>query len=202
VRRRVGAAASGLLVVFGVVEVCRGLWIPAKAELAQVLVRRAWFAARAAGDDVRPWPWADTWPVARLRIPSLGIDEVVLDGASGAVMAFAPGRLHGTAAPGGSGACVIAGHRDTHFAGLRSIELGCEVRLDDRSGRASRYVVREVAVIDEDELSRLECDGPSCLILLTCWPFDQLAGGGELRFLVRAEREPEVTAPASSCATS
>ncbi|HEU4579859.1 MAG TPA: hypothetical protein VFS67_16480, partial [Polyangiaceae bacterium] len=30
----------------------------------QVLLRRAWAAARAGDEHARPWPWADTWPVA------------------------------------------------------------------------------------------------------------------------------------------
>ena len=30
---------------------------------------------------MKPWPWADTWPVARLVVPSLGIDQIVLEGA-------------------------------------------------------------------------------------------------------------------------
>ena len=53
-----------------------GLWIQAKAELAQVLLERAWEKTLAGEARARPWPWADTWPVARLRIPSSGVDQI------------------------------------------------------------------------------------------------------------------------------
>ena len=59
-----------------------GLYIPAKAVLAQQLLRRAW--EHSAAGPARPWPWARTWPVARLEVPHLGIDQIVLAGAEGA----------------------------------------------------------------------------------------------------------------------
>lgn len=55
-----------------------GAWIYVKAQLAQVLLQRAWAGTLAGQRDVKPWPWADTWPVARLVVPSLGIDQIVL----------------------------------------------------------------------------------------------------------------------------
>jgi len=44
----------------------------AKAELAGILVRRAWNQSVQSGRPRAPWPWADTHPVARIRIPRLG----------------------------------------------------------------------------------------------------------------------------------
>ena len=47
----------------------RALWIHAKALLAQVLLERAFAASLATGGAVKPWSWADTWPVARIEVP-------------------------------------------------------------------------------------------------------------------------------------
>jgi len=50
----------------------QGAYIYAKAEVAQVLLRRAWDKTLAGERQVRLWAWADTWPVARLRLPARG----------------------------------------------------------------------------------------------------------------------------------
>ena len=42
-----------------------------KAWLAQRLLHRAWAATQAEGGPVKPWPWADTWPIARLSMANL-----------------------------------------------------------------------------------------------------------------------------------
>ncbi|MBT8063350.1 MAG: class GN sortase, partial [Gammaproteobacteria bacterium] len=71
----------------------QALWIPAKAELAQWLMARAWQRSLEGSTDVRPWPWADTRPVAVLEAPRLGIRQFVLEGASGRNLAFGPATL-------------------------------------------------------------------------------------------------------------
>ena len=49
----------------------------------------------ADGEAHPPWRWADTSPIARLEVPRLGVRRVVLAGATGAVLAFGPGHIHG-----------------------------------------------------------------------------------------------------------
>ena len=66
-------------------------------------------------------PGADMRPLARLRQPRLDVTQVVLDGASGRVLAFGPGHVTGSALPGVNGNIVISGHRDTHFRWLRDL---------------------------------------------------------------------------------
>ena len=60
-----------------------GLWIPFKALVAQELLELAWAESQARQQETRPWPWADTWPVARLMVPETGQSLIVLDGAPG-----------------------------------------------------------------------------------------------------------------------
>ena len=184
-RRRVASALSVLLLVVGGVQGGRGAWIYAKAELAQVLLRQAWAETRAGGERVRPWPWADAWPVARIILPES--DHIVLAGASGRNLAFAPGHLDGTAEPGGLGTCVIAGHRDTHFAELEDLIVGDTIALEDASGTVATYRVVASAVVDESRTEVLAETFEPILVLITCWPFDAISPGGPLRYVVWAE---------------
>ena len=82
-----------LLFVGGASLTARALYMHAKAELAGVLIRRAWEQSLQSGESHAPWPWADTHPIARLRIPRLGYDEIVLEGATPRTLAFGPARL-------------------------------------------------------------------------------------------------------------
>lgn len=167
-----------------------GFWIPAKAGLAQILLERAWAATRSGRDDARPWPWADTVPIARLSIPRLNVSWIVLSGASGRNLAFAPAHLDGSALPGEAGVVVIAGHRDTHFERLGELEPGMEILLENGLGEISRYTVTGSEIVDS-RTARLRLDAESpVLVLTTCYPFDALTAGGPLRYLVEA-RAPE-----------
>jgi len=191
--------AGLLLMVPGALLLGDGAWIWAKGRLAQVLLHRAWQRARAGSSRPKPWPWADTWPVARLRVPSLGVDEIVLAGASGRTLAFGPGHVDGTAPPGRPGVCVLSGHRDTHFAFLEKLRAGAEIDLETADGRRTRFRVTSTKVLDRDDSWVLEDDGDSDLLtLVTCWPFHAVAPGGPGRFVVWAEEEPSIGATGSA----
>ncbi|MCP4656418.1 MAG: class GN sortase [bacterium] len=170
----------------GLLSLGQGGWILVKAGLAQVLLDHAWQRTRDGQRHVTPWPWADTWPVARLRAPRQGVETIVLAGASGAVMAFGPGHLRTSAAPGEPGNCVLTGHRDTHFAFLRHLEPGDEIRLDTPDGARHRYRVTSCLVVDQRETAVLDPTPSPVLTLITCYPFNALVPGGPLRYVVRA----------------
>ena len=176
------------LVVVGVWQVGHGVWIYAKAHLAQRLLQRAWARTLAGESDVRPWPWADTWPVARLRVPAHGADLIVLDGVSGRTLAFGPGHAGGSARPGAAGTAIISGHRDTHFSFLQRVRPGDEVIVDTPGHPPARFRVRQTAVVDSrTAVIRSDGDGEAGLVLLTCYPFDAIRPGGPLRYAVSAE---------------
>lgn len=170
--------SSATLLVFG-------LWIPLKAVIAQELLEIAWAESQARQTESRPWPWADTWPVARLAIPELNDSMIVLAGAHGESLAFGPGRLTGGEEPGGT--VIIAGHRDTHFRSLKALETGNEVRLQARDGRWQSYLVESARVVDSrSELIDTQRLPEGTLLLVTCYPFDSVDAGGPLRYVVRA----------------
>lgn len=184
-RHRLRTLAALTLVGIGLWHLVSGGWIHAKAALAQGLLHTAWARAQLGAELARPWPWADTWPVARLEAPRQGEDLLVLAGGSGRTLAFGPGHVDGTARPNGTGMTVIAGHRDTHFHFLRELLPGDSLRLTGRDGRVRDYRVRTRRVV-HSETGRLAMDVPG-LALVTCFPFDAIATGGPLRYVVLAE---------------
>jgi sortase A len=189
-RRRLAAVAA----LCGAALLTQGLWIPAKALLAQRLLERAWGRIRAGEVAVAPWPWADTWPVARLEVPGRDVRVLVLEGATGRTLAFGPGRLSGSAALGAPGHSVVAGHRDTHFAFLRDLTSGDPIRVERADGTSLLYRVTDLAVVHERDTHVLaETDVPT-LSLVTCYPFDAARPGGPLRFVIRAVAELEARA--------
>jgi len=176
-----------LLASLALWQIGTGLYIPAKAVLAQILLQDAWAQTLAGARRVKPWPWADIWPVARLRAPRHDVDLMVLAGAGGASLAFGPGHLHGTPPPSAPGNSVIGGHRDTSLNFLRHVEPGDFFVLELPDGRAQTYQVTGSTIAD----ARKPWSGPvvshPMLTLVTCYPFDAIAAGGPLRYLVFAD---------------
>lgn len=187
--RRVALVAALLLIAVSLVPLGQAGWIHAKAQLAQVLLDRAWRARLAGATEraARPWPWADTAPIARLQVPRLAVDEIVLAGASGRSLAFGPGHLNGTALPGEQGNAVIAGHRDTHFAFLAEITPGDIVRLQRPDGVWVRYRVSGSAVVDARSAVLDAAPDRTVVTLVTCWPFESANWHQPWRYAVFGE---------------
>jgi len=176
----------GGLIALGLALLVAGFWLPAKAELAQHLLNRAWADTAESGGAVRPWPWADTWPMARLTLPGATTPLTVLAGASGRALAFAPALMDGSAVPGTNGVSVIAGHRDTHFRALAKVAIGDQFTLARPDGSTFVYEVTALDVVDSERTElRLDAD-ESIVVLVTCWPFDAVTVGGSWRYIVTA----------------
>ncbi len=190
---RVPTAAAAILCVTGLVLFGQGIWIHAKALLAQVLLERAFAASLAAGRPVKPWSWADTWPVARIEVPRLGRSEIALAGASGQALAFGPGQVERTPEPGEPGTAVFAAHRDTSFAFLGAVRIGDAIRVTRRDGREFTFLVTSMSVVRWD-VSGIDpaADGRQ-LVLATCWPLDGKLSG-PFRYIVRAKIAEDVAA--------
>ena len=184
--------ARGILVAcllcLGFWQLGQGAYIPAKAWLAQELMVRAWTRSQEDQDRQVPWPWADTWPVARLSARSGDVDLIVLAGGSGRTLAFGPGHLSASALPGERGNSVIAGHRDTHFGFLRDIEIGESLLIERIGGRRHLYKVIGIDVVDSRRGSLLLDTDDAILSLVTCYPFDSEEPGGPLRYVVTARK--------------
>jgi sortase A len=188
---RFPTAAAAILCVTGLVLFGQGVWIHAKALLAQVLLERAFAASLTAGTPVKPWSWADTWPVARIEVPRLHASEIALAGASGQALAFGPGHVERTPQAGEPGTAVYAAHRDTSFAFLADVQVGDEIRVTRQDGQKFRFRVTGASVVRWDASGiAADADGRN-LVLATCWPLDATVAG-PLRYLVHAALADDV----------
>ena len=161
-------------------------WIHTKAIAAQILLDHAWQQTLIDHDQTRPWPWADTWPVAELIVPEIDIAQIVLAGDSGATLAFGPGHSFASALPDEHGTVMISGHRDTHFRFLQDLKKGTRLILKTKSA-IHYYTVSNTRVVDS---RNYKVDSTNdTLILVTCYPFNSAITGGNERYLVYAQRE-------------
>ncbi len=183
--------ALGLIAVaIGALCLTDAAWIQLKAQLAQWLIARAWEQTELGADTPRPWPWADTRPVARLVFAGAEPHALyVLEGASGRNLAFGPTHDPASVLPGERGNSVIAGHRDTTFLFLRTVRVGDRLS-SERHGKVTWFAVRDVRVVDERR-TRIElASAAPRLTLSTCYPFDAVVPGGPLRWVVTADAVP------------
>ena len=174
-----------VLAILGLILFGDGAYIHAKAWLAQMLLERAFDSSVATGQAVKPWSWADTWPVARIEVKRIGARAIVLAGTSGQALAFGPGHLDQTVEAGERGVAVYAAHRDTHFRFLRNVVIGDVIEVTRRDGRHFRYRADASSVVrfDDAEIDAVTPDVE--LVLTTCWPFDAMVSGPE-RYILHA----------------
>lgn len=91
--------------------------------------------------------------MALIRIPALGVDQVVLEGSGASQLRSGPGHLRGTPRPGQKGNVVVIGRRTTYgapFSDLKELEPGNRIELGTASG-TYRYVVEEVQTLEPEE---------------------------------------------------
>lgn len=185
-RRLIVACLLGL----GFWQLGQGAYIPAKAWVAQELMLRAWDRAGLGVARPAPWPWADTWPVARLLAKGGDIDLIVLAGGSGRTLAFGPGHLSASSLPGERGNSVIAGHRDTHFRFLKELAVGEALWIETANGDSHQFEIIDLDVVDSRNSSLLLDSDESVLSLVTCYPFEATDAGGPMRYVVTARSLP------------
>jgi len=70
---------------------------------------------------------------------------------------------------------------------LKDVTAGDELKIEARDGSETVYRVTQMRIAHESEMLTLDQDrfGRE-LILVTCYPFDALAPGGPLRYVVTA----------------
>lgn len=165
-----------LILFAGCSLTARAMYLHAKADFASLLIHRAWIKTVSDGKPHPPWPRADTHPVARLRIPRLRYDEVVLEGATPRTLAFGPARLFSGAGLGEPGNVELAGHRTSWFRSLEDLEAGDEIQVqwfDSRKHelRERTYTVDDILIVTPEEVSSLTPPSADALTLITCYPF-------------------------------
>jgi sortase A len=190
------------LFAFALFLIIDGFYIKAKAQYAQYLIADSWDHYMKTGELRKPWPWADTYPVAKLEMYQK--TQYVLAGASGRNLAFGPSHMLQTAGLGRRGNAAIAGHRDTHFDVLKQAKTGDLIYLTSRNSSTPRaglesegeqtnylrqaYRVKTIEIVDQHNLDVLNnTGGTPSITLITCYPFDSMEPNPALRYVVTAQ---------------
>ena len=111
-------------------------------------------------------------PVAQIRIPKIGVDEIVVSGVSVADLRMGPGHYPESPWPGQAGNAAIAGHRTTYgapFSDLDQLVVGDTIVVRTVQGRFD-YLVTESKVVKPSDVSVLNPRSAATLTLTTCNP--------------------------------
>jgi sortase A len=110
--------------------------------------------------------------IARLEIPRLDLEVVVVNGTDTGELRKGPGRHMETAMPGEGELVYIAGHRTTYgapFSRIDELARGDEIRLE-LPYASIEYEVTGRRIVDQYEVSVLESRGREELVLQACHP--------------------------------
>ncbi len=188
VRHHMVWIVASLLFGLGSWLIGQGAWIHLKAVTAQWLLHQAWQETLTSQQPVKPWAWADTWPVGKLTIPRLGTNQIILADASGQSLAFGPGKVgKGKFSGKDSESLILSGHRDTHFSFVQDLQVGDVLTLQTLQGNWLNFSVENTAVVDSQEVTLTSNHEGGMLQLITCYPFDAVLPGGPLRYVVTAK---------------
>ena len=124
-------------------------------------------------------------PVARLLIPAIDLDEIVVEGVGPIELNAGPGHYPGSALPGETGNAIISAHRDRHFRRMGEIEIGTTIRTETRAG-VTEWVVTERRIVSRDAPALFQ-ESEATLTLTTCWPI-RYFGPAPDRLLLIAKR--------------
>lgn len=111
--------------------------------------------------------------IARLVIPKIKLDVIVVEGTVATALRKGPGHLKGTALPGEVGNCVISGHRVTYahpFRRLDEIGKGDSIILYTKKGRFD-FSVADKKIVKPKDTSVVGPTPDMTLTLTACHPF-------------------------------
>ena len=160
-------------------DAARRAWEAAQAQSAFTVANAALDAGNLGG------PWAIGSPIARLTIPVLGLDDIVIEGVGDEELNVGPGHLPGSVLPGEPGNAVISAHRDRHFSRLGSLQVGDEITTETTSVNRMKWIVIARRVVRSHQAA-LFSTPDATLTLTTCWPI-RYVGTAPERLIITAK---------------
>jgi len=110
--------------------------------------------------------------IARMRIPKLGLNLVVVNGTETSDLRRGPGRHLDTFMPGEGRLVYVAGHRTTYgapFSNIDRLKPGDVISVELPYATVE-YRVQSHRIVDDNDLSVLESRGREELVLQACHP--------------------------------
>lgn len=133
--------------------------------------------------------------LAFLRIPKIGVDEVLFEGVDRETLKNGPGHMGGTPIPGQPGNAVVSGHRTTYgspFFDFDLLEPGDRIEVETSIGEHI-YEIREIIVVEPTDVWVTDARPGGWLTLTTCEPkfsarqrlivFAEMISGPNLAFI-------------------
>jgi sortase A len=117
-------------------------------------------------------PVAEGEATARIEIPKIGLNKIVVEGISLPDLKKGPGHYPQTPLPGQQGNAAIAGHRTTYgapFNRIDELDPGDEIVITTVQGEFT-YVVSETLIVTPDRVDVLDDKGDNRLTLSACHP--------------------------------
>ena len=110
--------------------------------------------------------------IGRLRIPSIDLDIVAVQGTDTASLQKGPGHYPETPFPGQGGTSAMAGHRTTYLAPFRHLDQlkrGDEIEIEMPYANFA-YRVQKTRVVDDSAVDIIHKVGYERLVLTACHP--------------------------------
>jgi sortase A len=123
--------------------------------------------------------------VGVLQIPTIGLDQAIVEGVGPAQLRQGPGHYPGTPLPGQAGNVGLAGHRTTYahpFYNLNEVTLGTKIDITTPQG-IFLYTATNMTTVLPTQVTVLAPTKAAILTLTTCNPRYSAA----LRLVVRAK---------------
>jgi sortase A len=132
--------------------------------------------------------------VARLEIPRMGLNRIVVEGATASALTKGPGHFPETPLPGQLGNAAIAGHRTTHlhpFFDIDKLQPGDEIIVTTLNGRYLYHVTGTEVVGPDDYAAVIPSTDvtKATLTLVSCTPRYSASN----RIVVHSELVPELS---------
>lgn len=124
--------------------------------------------------------------LTRIKMSSIGVDVVVVEGTTADALRAGAGHYPQTALPCETGNVAIAGHRTTYgkpFANVDQIKTGDLIELQTPVGGCVYRVSRDPFIVNPDDLSVIAPTPGRELTLTSCHP----KGSAAKRIIIRAE---------------
>jgi sortase A len=126
-------------------------------------------------------------PLGQIQIRKIGLAVMILEGTDQRTLRRAVGHIPETALPGEPGNVAIAGHRDTFFRNLRTLEKNDEIMVTTLDN-TYHYLVDSSEVVEPTDIEVLKASDNATLTLVTCYP-TWYVGPAPKRLIIHAHVE-------------
>ncbi|MCV6636376.1 sortase [Candidatus Albibeggiatoa sp. nov. NOAA] len=166
--------------------------------MTQNLMHTAWLRTQASGEKIKPWPWAELWPIARLTVPHLNTEHIVLEQERKQVVpAMGLSYLKSSVLPGEVGNTVLGAHPSLYFSFLSALKPNDILVLESPRTGKWHYRVHDTKVVNKSDTGLLEPGLKRRLILVSCYRCNEQEKPepqqNSLRYVVIAEEDDRLS---------